>query len=78
MRPLEEIKADWRDALQELEKAHKEYSEYLDKPFAALEKSMPILFEKLNTASDKVRDAKNKESHFWEEYIEALRNYNYC
>ena len=73
MRTLKEIRTDWREALKELEIANREYSKYLAEPLMPGENPIPIPipFDELKAATDKLNKARKKDSQFRNEYIEA-------
>lgn len=70
MRPLDEIKTDWRKAIKELEKAELEYSKFLTKPLESDEKPDPISLAEMKAASDKLMVARGKERKYLMEYLE--------
>jgi len=73
MRTLDEIKADWRKAIKELEKAENEYSKYLTKSIEPSEMIEPISLDKMKAASDNLMIARGKERKYFIEYLEAAQ-----
>ena len=77
MHTPDKIIADWRKAKKELEDAEREYSKYIAIGIpleqSEIKEPIPIPFDKLKAASDKLMTARGKERKYMMEYIEAVK-----
>lgn len=72
MRTLEEIRAEWREALKELEEAQREYEPFLAKPLGPGENPVPIPYELLKAAHDRLMKARAWLTRIRSEFYDTL------
>jgi hypothetical protein len=76
MRTLEEIRAEWRLALKEFEEAQREYEPFLAQPIklgeGPIPDPIPIPYEKLKAAHDKLKKAQEWLRRIEKEFYGAV------